>query len=449
MLDDTQLTELTAMPRPLSVSPVTWRLPALLPLIVSVLAVVSGCTVIYHRNDDPSELPEATVRPGITVLLHDSVGLVSGKRLAILTNQSGIDEHGRSDVDLLLTDKRATGANVHLVEVFSPEHGFRGTEDHEGIPSTVDAKTGLPIISLYGAHGTGAPPDSAVRAVDMILIDLQDVGSRTWTYQGAMVYTMRAAAAQKKPVVVLDRPNPITGSVVEGPVLDSALANENTAWALYPIPLRHGMTMGELARFYNDVFHIGATLHVIPARGWTREIWFDRTGLPFVAPSPSLQSLESEMLYTGLVAFEASNLSVGRGTPEAFQRIGAPWLNADSVIKILKLRPVRGVRFDREDFTPVKPGDGKYSGQHIPGIRIIVTDRSALQTARLCAALLSAVHRVHPDKLTLQLPRFDREFGSTAVREAILAGQDPDAVIDRTYGPAYAFRERVRPYLLY
>ena len=433
------------MPRPFSVSSAAWRLPAAL----ACLAFTAGCSVVYHRNDDPSMLPEAHVRPGITVLLRDSIGIISGKRVAILTNQSGVDEKGRSDVDLLRTDKRATGAHVQLVEVFSPEHGFRGTEDHPGIPSTVDAKTGLPIISLYGAQGTSGPPDSAVAKVDAILVDLQDVGSRTWTYQGAMVYTMRAAAAAKKPVIVLDRPNPITGSIVEGPMLDSSLANEKTAWALYPIPLRHGMTIGELARFYNDAFHIGADLHVIPVRGWSREIWFDRTGLPFVRPSPNLPSLESEMLYTALVPYESSNLSVGRGTPAPFQLVGAPWLNADSVIKILKLRPVRGVRFDREDLTPQNAGDQKYNGQLIHAIRITVTDRSALQTARLCAALLSAVHRVHGDQLTLQLPRFDREWGSPQAREAILRGEDPDAVIDSTYGPVYAFRERVRPYLLY
>lgn len=433
------------MPRPFTASFTAWRLPAAL----ACLAFTAGCTVVYHRNDDPSMLPEGRVHPGITVLLRDSIGLISDKRIAILTNQSGIDEKGRSDVDLLRTDKHATGAHVQLVEVFSPEHGFRGTADHPGIASSVDPKTGLPIISLFGAQGTTAPPDSAVRAVDMILIDLQDVGSRTWTYQGAMVYTMRAAAAAHKPVVVLDRPNPISGSIVEGPMLDSSLASEKIAWALAPIPLRHGMTMGELARFYNDYFHIGATLHVIPVRGWSREIWFDRTDLPFVAASPNLPSLQSEMLYTALVPYESSNLSVGRGTHEPFQMLGAPWLNADSVIKILKLRPVRGVRFDPEDVTPQGAGDQKYNGQTIHAIHITVTDRSALQTARLCAALLAAIHRVHPDQLTLQLPRFDREWGSPRVREAILGGEDPDAVIDSTYGPAYAFRERVRPYLLY
>lgn len=429
------------------------------PLVLSLYALLTlsaGCTVIYHRVDDPGELAEATVHPGITVLLADSTSLIAGKRLAILTNQSAVDEHKRRDIDLLLNDRRAKKVNAQLVTIFSPEHGLAGTQDHTGLPSGVDGASGLPVISLYGSQ-TMPPPDSAIRAVDMILIDLQDVGSRTWTYEGAMVYTMRAAAAAKRPVVILDRPNPITGSIVEGPILDSALADPYSpapgrpglAWALYPIPLRHGMTLGELARFYNAELKIGADLHVVPARNWTREIWFDRTGLPFVAPSPNLQSFQSEMLYTGLVAFEGTNLSVGRGTPEAFQRIGAPWLNADRVISLLKDRRVNGVRFIREDFTPRNPGDGKYNNQHVNGIRIEVTERASLKTARLTAGLLSAIHTANPGQLTIDQTRFDRLFGSPAAREAILRGEDPDAVIDRTYGPAYAFRERVRKYLIY
>lgn len=432
------------MPRPLA------------PPLFALLSLSVACTVIYHRVDDPSDLAEATVHPGINVLLSDSASLIAGKRLAILTNQSGVDEKGRRDIDLLRTDRRARNVNAHLVTIFSPEHGIAGVEDRPGIASGIDKASGLPVISLYGAE-TMPPPDSAVRAVDMVLIDLQDVGSRTWTYEGAMVYTMRAAARARKPVVILDRPNPITGSDVEGPVLDSSLANPNDpapgkpgiAWALYPIPLRHGMTMGELARFYNDELKIGADLHVIPARNWSREIWFDRTGLPFVPPSPNLRTLESEMLYTGLVPFEATNVSVGRGTPESFRRIGAPWMDAAKVLAFLKERPVNGVRFIREDFTPRSPGDGKYNGQLVHGLRIEVTERNALKTARLCAALLSAIHRANPSDLTIREARFDRLFGSPAVRVAVLGGEDPDAVIDRTYGPAYAFRDRVKKYLLY
>lgn len=425
--------------------------------LLALLALTTGCVVVYHRVDDPSELPQANVRPGITVLLADSIHLIRGKRIALLTNQTGVDAKGRRDVDLLRTDRHARDANAQLVLLFSPEHGFAGTVDHPGIGTTTDRASGLQVLSLYGAHGTEPPPESAIASVDVILVDLQDVGSRTWTYDGAMLYTMRAAARAKKPIVILDRPNPITGSIVEGPMLDSALANPSDpapghpgiAWALYPIPLRHGMTMGELARFYNSELGIGADLHVVPAAGWTREVWFDRTNLPFVAASPNLQSLHAELLYTGLVAFEASNLSVGRGTNLAFQRIGAPWLDANRVIAMLRDRGVKGVRFTAEDFTPQNPGDNKYGGQTIHGIRVEVTERNELKTARLCAQLLSTIHAVHPTQLTLDTLRFDRLFGSTAVRQAILRGEDPDAVIDRTYGPTYAFRQRVTKYLLY
>jgi len=431
--------------------------PRSLPKVLLVLlALTAGCSVVYHRIDDPTGLPEATVRPGITVLLSDSTDLIRGKRIALLTNNAGVDEHGRRDVDLLRSDKRATKANVQLVKLFSPEHGLDVAYDRTGIASTVDRASGLPVISLYGTQ-TVPPPDSALQSVDVLLVDLQDVGSRTWTYEGAMVYAMRAAARVHKPIVILDRPNPITGSFVEGPMLDSALANADDpapgrpglAWAMYPIPLRHGMTMGELARFYNAELKIGADLHVVPAARWTREVWFDRTGLPFVAPSPNLQSFQAVMLYPGLVAFEATNLSVGRGTGEAFRRIGAPWMDPKRVIPLLKDRPIRGVRFSAIDFTPASPGDGKYAGQLVHGLRIEVTERTQLQTSRLTAGLLSAIHRAYPTQLTIDSARFDRLFGSASVRQAILRGADADAVIDSTYGPAYAFRQRVTKYLLY
>jgi uncharacterized protein YbbC (DUF1343 family) len=188
---------------------------------------------------------------------------------------------------------------------------------------------------------------------------------------------------------------------------------------------------------------------VIPARHWTRELWFDRTGLPFVAPSPNLPTFHAEMLYPGLVAFEATNLSVGRGTADPFQFVGAPWMDPNQVIAALKDRPVHGVRYFATDLTPAAPGDRKYSGQVVHGLRFEVTERTQLQTSRLTAGLLSAIHRLYPDKLTIDSTRFDRLFGSPAARRAIIAGADPDAVVDSTYGPAYAFRQRVAKYLLY
>jgi uncharacterized protein YbbC (DUF1343 family) len=428
-------------------------MPRPLPLFFAALVGLSACTHIYRRIDDPSELPQSKVKLGISVLLDDSIGLIKGKSIALLANRASVDEKGRTDQTLLGTDLRATKAQVRLAALFAPEHGLSATEDVTNLPSSGGA---VPVYSLY-ADQTVPPPDSALAAVDAVVIDLVDVGTRTWTYEGALVYTMRAAARLKKPVIVLDRPNPITGAVVEGPILDSALANAKDpapgapgrAYALYPIPLRHGMTFGELARFYNDMLGLHADLHVIPMRGWRRELWFDRTGLTFVPPSPNLPTLQSVMLYPGLVAFEGTNLSVGRGTATPFQLVGAPWLNPKAVIKALKDQGVNGVRFSEQEFTPAGAGDGKYNGQKIPGIFIQITNRTALQTNRLGAALLSVLHKVHPNDFRVDSAAFDLRFGSPAVRRAILGGENPDAVIDRTFAPAYAFRTAVRQYLLY
>ena len=425
-----------------------WLLAALLP-------ICGSCVVINKQIDPTSELAEAKVRPGITVLLNDSIHLIRGKRIGLLTNQTGINEKGTSDIDLL-REKKARDANVRLVQLFSPEHGLRGTEDRQNIESEVDAKSGLPVYSLYGQQ-TMAPPDSILGRLDALVFDLQDIGTRTWTYVGAMVYSMRASARVHKPFIVLDRPNPITGYIIEGPVLDDSLANPEDpapgrpglAYALWPVPLRHGMTIGELALYFNDVMKIHADLHVVPSQGWRRDVWFDLTGLPWVKPSPNMPSLKSVMLYPGLVAFESTNLSVGRGTPEAFQHVGAPWLNAAATVAILRDREIPGVRFYVENFTPVNPTDGKYAGQTIPGIKIVVMNRSALQSARVGATLLWAINKTAGSRLTIDNRGFDLRFGAPTVREALLRGDDPDVLIDREYKAAYAFRERTRQYLIY
>jgi len=424
-------------------------------LLAVLLPICGGCVVINKQLDPTNELAEAKVRPGITVLLSDSIQLIRGKRIGLLTNQTGVNENGTSDIDLL-RERKARDANVQLVQLFSPEHGLRGTEDRPNIANGVDAKSGLPVYSLYGQQ-TMAPPDSILQRLDALVFDLQDIGTRTWTYVGAMVYSMRASARTHKPFIVLDRPNPITGYIIEGPVLDSALANAEDpasgrpglAYALWPIPLRHGMTIGELALYFNDVMKIHADLHVVPMQGWRRDVWFDLTGLPWVKPSPNMPSLQSAMLYPGLVAFEATNLSVGRGTPEAFQQVGAPWLNAAATVAILRDREIPGVRFYAERFTPVNPTDGKYAGQTIPGIKVSVINRSALQSARVGANLLWAINKTAGSRLTIDNRAFDLRFGAPGMREALIRGDDPDVVIDREYKAAYAFRERTRQYLIY
>lgn len=383
------------------------------------------------------------------MLLEDSVALVHGKRIALLTNQTGVDEHGTSDIDLLATSPLARAAGVQLVALCSPEHGIRGTQDRASIASGTDSATGLPIYSLYSAATVLPPPDSLLARIDVLVIDLQDVGTRTWTYVGSMIYALQAASRAKLTVVVLDRPNPLTGTRAEGVILDPRLANLARPYALYPMPLRHGLTMGELARFYNDTLGIGADLHVVPASGWERWEWFDQTGLPWVRPSPNLPSLMSVLLYPALVPFEGSNLSVGRGTPDAFQQLAAPWLDAAGTAAMLNSRAMPGVRFEPDTIVPVAPTDGKYAGQRLPALRVVVTDREQVDVGRVGAALLWAVARTGRDSLRLNTAVFDLRFGDAALRAALVAGNDPDRVIDQT-GPAVVeFERRTRRFRLY
>ena len=396
------------------------------------------------------------VRPGISVLLDERIGLIANRRVALLTNHTGVDEHGTSDIELLRDDSRARKARVRLAVLFAPEHGVRGTEDHPNVQGETDARSGLIVHSLY-QNGTVPPPDSLLAGVDVMVVDLQDSGTRTWTYVGAMLYTMRAAARLHLPVIVLDRPNPITGTRFEGPMLDSALADPDDpapghrgkAHALYPVPLRHGMTMGEMALMFNARLALRADLTVVPMNGWRRALWFDETTLPWVKPSPNLPSLTSLLLYPGLVMFEATNLSVGRGTDDAFQRLGAPWLRNKEVVDLLEQRLMPGVKFVAERFTPSSPTDDKYGGISLPGIRIVVTDRDAVSPSRVGAALLWAIVRTSGDSLRVRLPRFDELLGSARDREAIVRGDDPDSVLDQELPAVVAWRDSVRRYFLY
>lgn len=240
-------------------------------------------------------------------------------------------------------------------------------------------------------------------------------------------------------------------------MLDAALANNadpepgkpGKSYALYPAPLRHGMTMGELALFFNEELAIKANLTVVPVRGWRRAMWFDETKLPWVKPSPNLPTLTSALVYPALVAFERANVSVGRGTDMAFQRIGAPWMNGKAVADLLNDRLIPGVTFRAELFTPRAPTDGKYPETEIPGVRIVVTDRNTMNPSRVGAALLWAIAKTSPDSLKISNTGFDERFGAAVLRDALMKGEDPDSVIDRELPAVTAFREKVRKYLLY
>jgi uncharacterized protein YbbC (DUF1343 family) len=389
------------------------------------------------------------------VLLDDSLSLIAGRRIALITNQTGVDAKGVADVELLQQDPRVKRAHVTVVRLFSPEHGIRGRQDVANLPDERDERSGLMVHSLYRRESE-PPPDSLLRDLNALVFDLQDIGTRTWTYVGVMVYAMRAAARVGIPFIVLDRPNPITGRT-EAPLLDSTLANPDDpapgrpgqAYALYPAPLRHGMTMGELARFFAAELRIPVELSVVRMSGWRRTMWWDETGLPWVDPSPAMVSPTSALLYPALVAFERANVSVGRGTALPFQRFGAPWMDSKRVAQLLAERDLGGVRFEAERFTPTAPTDGKYADREIPGVRIIVEQRDRVQAGRIAAAVLWALGRAAPDSLRITAGGFDLRFGAPAAREALLRGDDPDEVIDRMQAEVVAFQRRVRTYLLY
>lgn len=432
-------------------------------LFVMTAMGIAACAARTATGGAAAASAEATttvarVRPGITVLVEDSIHLIRGRRVGLITNQTGLDERGRSDIDILHDGDRAKAAGVRLVALFSPEHGIRGTEDRTNLASVVDQRTGLTIHSLY-TYTTIGPPDSTLAGVETLVFDLQDIGTRTWTYVGLMVYAMRAAKRNGIPIIVLDRPNPITGLHASPPMLDASLSNADDperppgrpglAYAVYPFPLRHAMTMGEMALFYNDTLGIGAELHVMPAAGWRRALWYDQTGLPWVKPSPNMPTLLSALIYPALVPFEGSNVSVGRGTADAFQRFGAPWMDAGKVAAVLDSLGLAGVDFVVDPFTPEGPGDRKYGGQRIPGIKIAVTNRDRVQVGRVGASILWALARAHGDSLRVNALTFDRRFGQPWAREALMAGEDPGSVIDRMMAEVAAFEARTRRFRLY
>jgi uncharacterized protein YbbC (DUF1343 family) len=356
---------------------------------------------------------QAAVLPGIDVLLTDSLELVAGKRIGLITNQSGVDASGVSTIDRLA---RLPGAR--LVALFSPEHGIRGAarpgeavrDTLLGSSDTVDVATGLPIYSLYGPRR--APTPAQLGALDVLLVDLQDVGARTLTYLSTTVLAMRAAARAGKRIVVLDRPDPI-GCAVQGPILDTAYAS---FIGMLPVPLRHGMTMGELARFANARLGggIGADLAVVPMRGWHRCDWFDQTGLPWVGPSPNLPDLESVAWYPGTVLFEATNLSVGRGTDAPFRQVGAPWLDAPRVVQQMEAR--FGIKLDTVRFTPHAPGDGKFDGVTLPGVRFRAFDRAHGDPVRDALLLLRVIGALEPAAFRLDSLGLARRLGTPLAR---------------------------------
>ena len=383
--------------------------------------------------------PAAVVRPGIDVLLRDSLHLVRGRRVGLLTNHTGLDREGRSSIDRL-----AEHAEVELVALYSPEHGIAGrAEAGESVTSEIDERTGLPIHSLYG--DTRRPTPEMLEGIDVLLFDLQDVGARYYTYVYSMAYAMEEAGRHGIPFVVLDRPNPIGGVAVQGNVLDPAYS---TFVGLYPLPMRHGMTPGELARLYVGRFGVEVDLHVVPVDGLTRAMTFDDTGLPWVPPSPNMPSLESALAYPGTCLFEGTPLSVGRGTDRAFQWVGAPWLDGDALASALEGYGFDGVRFEAATFTPRGAGDGKFDGVEVHGVRVVAEDPT-FDAPRVGVAMVLEAYRMSGDAWSWNVAHFDRLAGTDALRLGIEAGASVDALTEGWAAELEAFRAVRAPYLIY
>ena len=396
---------------------------------------VPGTTVPDH--------PSGRVIPGLEVLLTDSVHLVQGRRVGFLTNQTAVTSTGESGIDLL-----HASPFVNLTALYGPEHGLRGgVEGGVKIEGGIDERTGVPVHSLYGS--TQRPTPAMLRDIDVLLFDMQDIGARPYTFVWTMAMAMEAAAEQNIPFIVLDRPNPITARM-EGPLMQMEMRNVGQAiTGYYPVPLRHGMTVGEVARYINDEYDIGAKLTVVPAEGWQPGMWFDETGLPWIDPSPNIRSLAAALTYSGLVLFEATNLTVGRGTAAPFSYVGAPWLDPATVLRNVARYDLPGVSLDTTSFVPEGEGWVPFRGEHVRALRIDITDRDAYQPVWMTLVLLTEIRRLHPAEFRITNDGMTQMLGSQWARTAIDRGEDPHAIRQRWQQELAEWRPVRERYSLY
>ena len=376
----------------------------------------------------------ADVLTGIDVLARDGFEPLAGQRVGLITNHTGLSRDGRSTIELL-----PAADNVDLVRLFSPEHGPRGQLDVPVIADGVERQTGIPVISLYGEHRR--PTAAMLEGLDTLVFDIQDIGTRFYTYISTMGNAMLAAAENGKRFVVLDRPNPITGRDVAGPVLDDG---KQSFVGFHMLPVRHGMTVGELARMFRDELGLDLDLHVVRLEGWSRDTWFDGTGLEWVNPSPNMRSLTQATLYPGIGLLETTNLSVGRGTATPFELIGAPWLDAEALAVELTQLDLAGIEFAPVHFTP---DASTFAGEPCHGVRFTLTDRDSFAAVKTGLAIATVLRRDYREQW--QTERYIRLLGNDAAFEALLAGATV-ADIERRYAAGLgAFIARRAPYLLY
>ena len=418
------------------------HLHGVLPALVFALA--SWLPGAGARAADCDCAPVLAPVPGIEVLLDERIDLVRGKRVGLVTNPTGVDRELGSVVDRLVRHPQ-----VQLVALFGPEHGVRGeAQAGEHVGASRDRATGLPVHSLYGEHREPTP--QMLEGVDVLVFDIQDVGARFYTYPYTLAGILRAARRAGIPVVVLDRPNPVGGLRVEGPVLEPEYAS---FVGMFPIPIRHGMTLGELARLFNDEFGIGAALHVVPVRGWSRAQAEPGQALAWVMPSPNMPTPDTALVYPGTALLEGSNLSEGRGTTRPFEIVGAPFVDADALAARMNALQLPGVHFRPVRFTPTF---SKYSGERCGGVQLHVSDRDAFMPVRTGLALLKVLHDDYPHQFRFleasageDTPFFDRLAGNAWIRQAILAGESTEAIEARWQAPLRQFEQLRRHYLIY
>jgi len=380
--------------------------------------------------------PVAAVRTetGIDVLEAQHFAPLRGKRVGLITNQTGVDANGRRTIDVL-----AKAEGVKLVVIFSPEHGFAARADSAVVSDATDTATGLPIYSLYGE--TRRPTDAMLQRIDAIVFDIQDVGVRFYTYVTTMAYCMEAAAKHHIPFIVLDRPNPLGGEIIEGPMLDS---DKLSFVGYFPMPVRYAMTLGELAKMFNAENKIGADLQVVEMQNWRRSEMYWMTGLPWIAPSPNLPGIANLIPYPGIEILQAAGVSVGRGTDSAFLEIGAPWIKPEELLAELKRRSIAGVIFEAKTFTPKT---GPYAGEKCEGVGLTVKEREGFRSMLMGLEIAEALHKLYPQQF--QVEKMVTLLGSQSTVERLERDEAPKAIVAGWDGDLAKFRAMRAKYLIY
>jgi uncharacterized protein YbbC (DUF1343 family) len=402
----------------------------LLPVIAAA-APGEGAAAQKHGRAPKGHV--ARVQTGLDVLEVQKFAPLRGKRVGLITNHTGVDSQERSTVQLL-----AHASGVQLVALFSPEHGIAGHAD-DNVPSSKDASTGLPIYSLYGDHNR--PTEEMLNGIDALVFDVQDAGVRFYTYTTTMGYCMEEAAKKGIQFYVLDRPNPIAGDIVEGPVLD---ADKTAFVAYFPLPVRYGLTIGELAQLFNTENHINVELHVIAMKGWHRNYFFESTGLRWIPPSPNLRTLKGSILYPGLEILQNAGVSVGRGTEAPFEEFGAPWINGEEVAAELNAKNLPGLRFANQRFIPV---GGLYAGQRCGGVSIKVTDGAAVRAMRMGLEIAEILQKKYP--ANFETAKTVLLLGNDETVSQLQAGTPPAQIISAWAKDLVAYDQMRRKYFLY